>query len=87
MSDHPNTFAAVITTLVAAGILRVAHHYGYAHMTTEESLACAGGAISAVLFVGRRGIKAIVVDGLKGLLVKLWNGSPKPEPPPSPEGA
>ena len=74
---HPNTIAAVITTTVAAGVLRIAHHYGYAHMTTEEALALTGGIISVVLFIGRRGLKAILVDGVKGTGNKLWNGAPQ----------
>jgi hypothetical protein len=77
MANHPNTFAALATSVIAAGVLRVAHHYGYAHMTNEEALALTGGIIATVLFIGRRGLKAILVDGVKGSLSKLWNGAPK----------
>ena len=77
MGNHPNSFAAVATSLIAAGVLRIAHHYGYAHMTNEEALALTGGVIAAVLFIGRRGLKAIVVDGVKGMVKKVWLGAPK----------
>jgi uncharacterized protein (DUF697 family) len=90
---HPNAFAAAITAGLAALILKVAKHYGYAHLTNEQALGIAGGAIVAVLFIGRR-----VVDvGLKGVLQGIWNGARKvtvgpkptttvaqPVPPPAP---
>jgi hypothetical protein len=82
MDAHPNTVAAVVTTAVGAGILHLAHRYGYARLTNEQALLVAGGAISGVLFVGRRGLKAILVEGVRGLLVGIWKGSAKPAPEP-----
>lgn len=78
--SHPNTIAALITTALAALILRIAQRYGYAHMTDEEALGVAGGIIAAVLFVGRRGLRYLFV----GLWTGLWHGSPKPSQPVQP---
>lgn len=83
---HPNAFAAMITTGLALLIVKVAHHYGYAHLTTDQALGAAGGAIAVVLFLGRR----IWTIGLKGILSGLWAGTRKvtvgtpPGPPTTP---
>lgn len=68
---HPNSFAAAVTTLLALLVVWIAQRLGYAHMTVEQSLALAGGAITAVLFLGRR----IWTVGLKGIARALWNGT------------
>lgn len=67
MPNHPNATASLWTTGLAAIILQVAHHYDWFNLSAETSLLAAGGIITAVLFVGRRGIWPT--------LTALWRGS------------
>lgn len=64
---HPNASVAAVTgslaTLLVWGINRAGGHVNQA-----EAMGIATGAVSAVLFVGRRGLKATIAS--------VWNGSP-----------
>lgn len=66
---HPNAFATAITTAIAAGLLALAHRIGYVHLTGVQAIAVAGGVISAVLFIGKRGLRPV--------LSQIWNGTQK----------
>lgn len=68
---HPNASVAAVT-----GSLAILFAWGLnkagAHINQAEAGGIATGAVSAVLFVGRRGLKAT--------LLAIWNGTPKPAP-------
>ncbi len=85
---HPNSFAAAVTAGLAAVILKVAKHYGYAHLSNEQALGYAASAIVVILFLGRR----VWTVGLKGIVGGVWNGARKvtdgtQQPPPEPPAA
>lgn len=74
---HPNAFTAAVTTAIATGALWLAHRLGYANLTTAQAVVAAGALISAVLFVGKRGVRP--------LLTQIWDGAKKTAVgPPSP---
>jgi hypothetical protein len=62
---HRNTVAAIISTGLGAAVVKLAAHYQPA-LSDVDSAVIAGGIISAVLFVGRR--------GLKGTAAAVWGG-------------
>ena len=66
---HPNAIASLITTGLAYALYRIASHYDWLKMSSATSLLIAGGIISSVLFIGRRGLKATIVS--------VWRGSEK----------
>ena len=73
MNAHPNASAAGATTALAALALYVAHRLGWNGLSSQDAVIAAGALVTAVLFVGRR--------GLKNTIVAVWKGSQKPEPP------
>lgn len=68
---HPNAFAAAVTTVLAAILLRIAHRLGYADLTPVQSVGAAGVVISYVLFLGDRIWKV----GLIGFVKRLLHGA------------
>lgn len=76
--NHPNATASFITTGLAAVLLHFTHQYHWVNLSAEDALIVAGGLITTVLFVGKRGIRPT--------LSAIWNGAAKavsnaPTPP------
>lgn len=69
MTSHPNSTAAFITTGIAAVLLHFTHQYKWVNLSAEDALLVAGGLITAVLFVGKRGIRPT--------LSAIWKGAAK----------
>ena len=69
--NHPNASVAGATTGLAALALYIAHRAGWNGLTSQDAVIASGALISAVLFVGRRGLKAT--------LAGVWSGSASPK--------
>lgn len=67
MTSHPNATASFVTTGLAAVLLHFAHQYHWVNLSGEDALIIAGGLITAVLFVGKRGIRPT--------LQAIWKGA------------
>lgn len=76
---HPNATASLLTSATTALILYVANRAGYAHLTEEDAVALTGSLSAGVLWVGRRGLRAALVDA------RNWVWRPAPKPAPAPE--
>lgn len=70
---HPNTAAAVITTLAAGWLVAFAAHFGL-HMGTVTALSIIGAAAPVRLYVGRRGILGAGREAWKTLLYGSGSG-------------
>ncbi len=68
---HPNATASLITGLLAAGVIKIADWLGYDGLTDEQALVIGGGAITVVLFLGKR----IWTEGVRGLALSIWRGA------------
>lgn len=69
MTNHPNATASFVTTGLAAILLHFTHQYHWVNLSAEDALITAGSLITAVLFIGKRGIRPT--------LSGIWNGAAK----------
>lgn len=77
---HPNATASLFTTGLAYALYRISLHYEWLKMSSATSLLAAGGIITAVLYVGKRGVWP--------MLLSIWKGASQtvagtPSPPPA----
>jgi hypothetical protein len=80
-TGHPNATASAVTTALAYVLLRVNDHYSWLGLSQQSALLIAGGAITAVLFIGRRGILPMLSSILHGSAKAVVGPA---EPPPAP---
>lgn len=79
MNGNPNAVAAALTAVFVYLISRLVAHYGLVDVTPGRILLAAGCLTSAVLWIGRTGIR--------GALARLWDGAgravngSRPDPP------
>ncbi len=66
MSNHPNARVAGLTTLLTLGIIWICNRFGV-NLSQDWAAFAAGAATTAVLWVGK--------EGIKGALSRLWNGA------------
>jgi hypothetical protein len=64
---HPNATASLFTTGLAYAVYRVSLHYEWLRMSSATSLLVAGAIITAVLYIGRRGVWP--------MLKSIWTGA------------
>ena len=69
---HPNAFAAAVSSGLASLLVWLLHSQGIT-LNPEQSSLAAGAVASAVLFVGRRGLKG-AFRGLWSGFGIVWNG-------------
>ena len=67
MTQHPNTVAAGFAGGFGTLAVYLLNKYAGTHLTATDAAAIATASASAVLFVGRRGIR--------GMFAGIWNGS------------
>lgn len=66
-TGHPNAIASLVTTGLAYAIYRITSHYSWLHVSSANALLIAGGIITGVLFIGKRGIRPT--------LSAVWHGA------------
>jgi hypothetical protein len=70
---HPNTFAAGASFLLSSGLVWLLKHYGI-DLSVHQQAALVGGIPTAVLFVGRRGLKGTALALAQGAKT-VWYGT------------
>lgn len=78
--NHPNTVAAVIAGSLGTLTSYLLSRYAGVRLSDAETGMIATGYAAAILFVGRRGVKATATS----VWGSVWNGVPKPAPPAPP---
>ena len=79
MPSHPNTNAAGLASGAAVLLIYVLHRYFTVDLSIYYAGLIVGGAATAVLFVGKRGIKG-AAQGLWHGTGSMWNGNAKGKP-------
>jgi hypothetical protein len=64
---HPNASVSTVAAMLAAGTVWLLDRYAHAHLSAKDGVAIAGAYSAVALFVGRRGLRAT--------LLELWRGS------------
>ena len=80
--NHPNATASFVTTTIAGALLHVANHYHWVSFSATDSLAAAGAAVTAVLFIGRRGIGPTLAGLWRGVATGVSGPTSKVKAPP-----